>query len=391
MNTLSDAFHDLAESNERAFATAPRDASALAHARRARHRTRALQATGGTLAVGALTVGGIQGLPALSDGVNPAGSPSATPSGAPTPTVSASEPAVEVLPSRLVNFDTSYSSTFKSLTLKQFHETYACDMPAPTPTNGRATISLDSVSIRPEPWVLDLSGWADGTETGPVPIVDAEGHTQYVLIAETSMVATGGETLHADVPATMVLLAKDEKIVGMVAPGRVDPTQYERVIDDPTNNGPGGQDIVVVEYGVDPTLTDEPSAFTTGHVGWTCPVGFGDVYGDTPLDLIYPPMSDYLEPGDYQAYAVARVIVNDSTSSEHYLRDQGFDFWSYFNYEEQLAAIGLGDVIDTYKNVEIDGDTYNHLFINLPVPGEYLTDQPMDQIIVSEPLTITIQ
>lgn len=196
-------------------------------------------------------------------------------------------------------------------------------------------ISVDSVSVRSEPWLVDYTGLADGTDLTPPPLVDADGHTQSALIADTSVVTTHGETLRADIPSTVVVIAKDGEVVAVVAPGRVKPREEIRMIDDPTNNGPDGQDISVIDYGIDPVVSDEPTSFTTGHNGWAdCPNGLSDSHSG----------------------------AFDSLGLEH-------------RYEE----------IET----EHDG-TFRHLFVTVPVPGEYLTDQSMDEVVVSEPLTITI-
>ncbi len=376
MDSLSKAFHDLATSDERSFAgTTPRD-SALRKARAARARTRALQTAGGALAIGGLTVTAINawGSPGAAD---PGASATNTPVLNPGTTATAPSTAPAPVSTTDVRLDTWGYQSIGGETLANFDKAFACGGPAPTPTSGRVRASLSNVSIRPSAWIVKpLSGQ-------PQPVADANGYTADALIADTSVWTDNGEALASDVPATLVVLTKDGKIVAMVAPGRVNPRDDVRTIHTP-NNG----DTHVVEYGTHAQIGGEPTTFTTGYGGWGCPTPFGETQISDSFDKIsYPPASDYLASGEYQAYVIARVVANDKSAAEIYVAEQGMDLWRDFDVADQAAALGWAT---SEKQMSGGDGTFTHVIVTVPVPDDYLTDNPLDTLVVSEPVTITI-
>ncbi len=371
MNNLSDMFRELSEHDQRAFASGPRDASAISKARRARHRTRVAQATGGTLALGGLAVGGAQLLPGADQAEIAAASPSALSTNVPAPATNV--PA----PDTTITWDEENWSSADSLTLQLLGDTLACGMPAPTPTDGRTAVAIDNTSIRSDAVVIDLEA----------PEAAATYQSTTELAADVSVRATGNETLYADIPASVVALAKDGEIVALLGSHEIDPTKAPREIPTPEKYQEeyGSHPTFETEAGVTPVLGEEAATFSAGYALWDCGSdGFANFPGYGP-ELVYPPLGDTLEAGEYEAYVIARVIVDDQSAAEHVLRDKGFDLWGW-DYEEQAQQLGLSFTDGPFD--EEDGISF--LQIDVPVPASHLSGTDSDEIVVSEPVTIAI-
>ncbi len=388
MNNLSDAFHELAQRDERAFAHAPRDAKAISQARKARHRTRAAQATGGTFAVGALAVGGLQLLPGSDVELSAAASPSASPSPSSSVATEGSDDSADsAVASEAVTYDMRRFDTIALDTLEMLDGQFQCGAAAPTPTSGAAELTIESVDIREEDFVLDLEPYINGTKTGPLPIVNDSGDPQWAMTATSTIAGTGGDALYADLPSTVALLVKNGEIVATMGAYQNDPTEPMEMIPAPEDSdNEWAQDQPIDELGAHPVLNVEPASFTTGYDGWDCPGGFGDSAGDMNKQ-VFPPLSDYLEPGDYELYVVGRVLVDDHTAAEHVLRDKGFELWNGWTEKEQAEKLGL-DFVDGPVDEE---HGLSYLQIDVPVPADHLPSEATDEIVVSEPVTVTVK
>ncbi len=145
----------------------------------------------------------------------------------------------------------------------------------------------------------------------------------------------------------------------------------------------------MVEYGIHALLGSDPTPFTTGYGGWKCPANadMGADYDPKAKTLTYAPLGDYVEPGEYQAFLVARVIANNRTAAETYVAEQGMDLWSYFSVADQADQRGWAH---SSKKVSGSDGTFTHVLVTVPVPETYLTDDPLDTVVVSQPVTVTL-
>lgn len=374
MPNLSDIFHDLAERDQRSFANAPRDANIISRARRARGRTRALQATGGTLALGGLAFGGAQLLPSGTATAEAASAGADVPLTLESSLGQTAAPATDGAgDTTLVNFDEFQWSSSDNSALQRIEAAFQCNGPAPTPTAGAATITLDDVEVRAGEGVLKF-------EESPAP------GTWFDDMAGTaSVVSTNGEALYSDLTASAILFVKDGEIVEIFGANYVNPGEAAREI-----HAPAGYDGDLVspetetEAGIAAVLTDEATSLVTGYSAWDCVPGSGSVdFGEDSITYHAP--SDYLESGDYQAYLVAEVNVNEQSAALHQLNALGVDLWNSWTLDQQLDDLGLNHI--TESDPEED---YDYLFIDVPVPSDTIPAQSTSEIIVSEAVTVTI-
>lgn len=366
MPTLSELFHDFAMREELDFSQAVPQPRIVDRMRRERHRAWRFRATGGALAVGALAVGVTQGAAGLRSDDNP--KPGSSTASAETPTgVDNSESGGYVI-TRDFAFDATTFEADSWADAQFVDERVQCGASAPSPSDGPVVTWIEGLDLEPEPFVeLSTNMLESDAEASPGYHTSQDDAWAQLAFAST------GDELHAKVASTALLFVQDGEIVAVLEATALSP---ERGRPDGLGLLPG-EELPLPLLGPHLLITPEPTSFTTAYAVM-CASATGEFFGP----------GDYqVHPGEYQVYAVARVMVNEATVAGVVLTNRRVDLGDYSHIPDAAQERGF-EV--SFKDVTTPTGTERHVIVTVSAPATVFGTS-IDEVIVSPPFALTVE